>query len=193
MMLKVENAKLDAKRKEEETTGALAKAIEGRGEKKRLGEGDVVLDQEKLANAIREERKRKASDHEQWGGEKRRKYGGGMDVDVTEEDMGEFLSLPLDGRELTRLQRGIPYESFSRDGRPHVQLQGRRRPLGPDCYLSCKYTIYISIVVYCRAILSSLMCACRCSKVMSLIHKQCISDTCQFTTSRNTEDTGVNR
>jgi hypothetical protein len=60
--------------------------------KKRLGEGDLSLDKDKLAQALSAERKRKVvgedDDDDRWGG-KRRKYGReGTNIDVTEEDLG---------------------------------------------------------------------------------------------------------
>ena len=68
--------------------------------KKRLGEGDLSLDNERLAQALSAERKRKAvgeddDDDDRWGG-KRRKYGReGTNVDVTEEELGMFLPVML--------------------------------------------------------------------------------------------------
>jgi len=67
--------------------------------KKRLGEGDLSLDKDKLAQALSVERKRKTvgedDDDDRWGG-KRRKYGReGTNVDVTEEDLGMCLPIML--------------------------------------------------------------------------------------------------
>lgn len=62
---------------------------------KRLGEGDLQFDKDKLAHALKEERKRKAVDAEEGFGDKRRKYNNAMDVDVTEEDLGTFYMLKL--------------------------------------------------------------------------------------------------
>lgn len=60
---------------------------------KRLGEGDVQFDQERLARALKEERKRKADEGDEGKyGDKRRKYNSATDVDVTEEDLGTLLS-----------------------------------------------------------------------------------------------------
>jgi pre-mRNA-processing factor SLU7 len=66
---------------------------------KRLGEGDLSLDKDKLAQALSAERKRKAvgedDDDDRWGG-KRRKYGReGTNMDVTEEELGKFLPVIL--------------------------------------------------------------------------------------------------
>jgi len=62
--------------------------------KKRLGEGDLSLDKDKLAQALSAERKRKTvgeDDDDRWGG-KRRKYGReGTNMDVTEEELGMCL------------------------------------------------------------------------------------------------------
>ena len=67
--------------------------------KKRLGEGDLSLDKDKLAQALSVERKRKAAgeddDDDRWGG-KRRKYGlEGTKIDVTEEELGMCLRIML--------------------------------------------------------------------------------------------------
>ena len=78
-------------------------AAKGNGDsilsKKRLGEGSLSLDNERLAQALSAERKRKAAgedvDDDRWGG-KRRKYGReGTNIDVTEEDLGGFLPVML--------------------------------------------------------------------------------------------------
>jgi pre-mRNA-processing factor SLU7 len=67
--------------------------------KKRLGEGDLNLDKDKLAQALNAEKKRKAvgeDDDDRWGG-KRRKYGReGTNKDVTEEELGKYLPVTLD-------------------------------------------------------------------------------------------------
>ena len=61
--------------------------------KRRLGEGDLQLDESRLAEAIQAERKRKARATEEeyeWGSGKKRKAG--ESHDVTEEELGTFLS-----------------------------------------------------------------------------------------------------
>lgn len=93
MMLKVERAKIEAQKKQEE---AAKQEVPG---SKRLGEANPQLDPERLARAIKEERKRKAGDEEEWMRDKRRKYGGGMDVDVTEEDLEAYRINRLAGTE----------------------------------------------------------------------------------------------
>ena len=60
--------------------------------KKRLGEGDLELDEKRLADAIKAERKRKGhggEDEFEWGTGKKRKAGDTHEV--TEEEMGMFL------------------------------------------------------------------------------------------------------
>ena len=78
-------------------------AAQGNGDsnlsKKRLGEGNLSLDNERLAQALSAERKRKAAGEDdgddRWGG-KRRKHGReGTNIDVTEEDLGVFLLVML--------------------------------------------------------------------------------------------------
>jgi pre-mRNA-processing factor SLU7 len=58
--------------------------------KKRMGEGDVKLDKERLAQALSEERKRKnAGDDDEWAGKRRKDVHTG-NHDVTEEELGTF-------------------------------------------------------------------------------------------------------
>lgn len=57
--------------------------------KKRMGEGDVRLDEERLARALKEEKKRKAGEEDDDRLGKKRKNGGGSH-DVTEEELGKF-------------------------------------------------------------------------------------------------------
>lgn len=60
------------------------------GRKHGLGEGDVTLDKDRLAEALRaEKRKHKGGDEEEWERDKRRKFGsarGASSTDVTEEE-----------------------------------------------------------------------------------------------------------
>jgi hypothetical protein len=95
--------------------------------KKRLGEGDLNLDKDRLAQALSAERKRKVAgedDDERWGG-KRRKYGvEGTNMDVTEEDLGNCLLVVFNINLLTHERRSVSNQSTSRHGRSDVQLQG---------------------------------------------------------------------
>jgi len=85
MMLKMERARIEEKKQEEEATAA--------SRSKRLGEGDVQLDQDRLARAIKEERKRKVDEVEDGRyGDKRRKYNSDVDVEITEEELGALRS-----------------------------------------------------------------------------------------------------
>jgi pre-mRNA-processing factor SLU7 len=87
MMLKMERARIEETKKRQEEEEAMT------SRSKRLGEGDVQFDQERLARALKEERKRKADEGDEGKyGDKRRKYNSAMDVDVTEEDLGKLLS-----------------------------------------------------------------------------------------------------
>lgn len=66
--------------------------------KKRIGEGDVKLDSERLAKAISEEKKRKMRGEEEDGGDRfgKKKRAGGGSHDVTEEELGMlFLGFTL--------------------------------------------------------------------------------------------------
>lgn len=59
--------------------------------KKRLGEGDLSLDESKLAKALNEERKRKArgdDDDDRFG--KKQRGGAGQSYEVSEEELGRF-------------------------------------------------------------------------------------------------------
>ena len=62
--------------------------------KKRLGEGDLELDKDKLASALSEERKRKArgDDDDDRFGKKQRGHAG-HSSEVTEEELGKFIWL----------------------------------------------------------------------------------------------------
>lgn len=62
--------------------------------KKRLGEGDLELDESRLAQAIQAERKRKGRTGEEeyeWGSGKKKKVGESQEV--TEEELGTFVVL----------------------------------------------------------------------------------------------------
>ncbi|EJU04168.1 hypothetical protein DACRYDRAFT_114567 [Dacryopinax primogenitus] len=70
--------------------------------KKRLGEGDLKLDQDKLKKAIQEERKRKdRGEEEEWEG-KRRKTG----------DTGDVTEEQLEAYRMNRLQREDPMANY---------------------------------------------------------------------------------
>jgi pre-mRNA-processing factor SLU7 len=92
MLLKMDKVRIEQQRKEEEATAAAA--AKPSTTSKRLGDGEIKLDSEKLAQAIREERKRKAADFDdRYGGDKKRRHEAGMDIDVTEEELGKFPHL----------------------------------------------------------------------------------------------------
>ncbi|KAG8815361.1 mRNA splicing protein [Serendipita sp. 401] len=88
MMLKMEKARVEEQKKAE----AAASASHIQQEKaKRLGEQDMQLDKERLAQALKEERKRKADEEDdRFGNDKKRKYNNNMDVDVTEEELEAY-------------------------------------------------------------------------------------------------------
>lgn len=78
-------------RREEESSG---EKIEQNFSKKRVGEGDVKLDKDRLAHALREEKKRKmrGEDEDERLGKKKKTTGpDGGSHDVTEEELGMFF------------------------------------------------------------------------------------------------------
>lgn len=80
--------------------------------KKRLGEGELKLDEKKLLEAVQTERKRKGRGEEEEWGSKRKK--GGDSYEVTEEELGKYTfsarMLSLWGM-LTLFCRGVQDES----------------------------------------------------------------------------------
>ena len=94
-MLKRAAQRLEVQKGQENTVQANGDSLLS---KKRLGEGDLNIDKDKLAQALSAERKRKAAgenDDDRWGA-KRRKYGlEGANVDVTEEELGMCLTVVL--------------------------------------------------------------------------------------------------
>lgn len=76
-------------------SGERAEKVEQNYSKKRVGEGDVTLDQDRLMQALLEEKKRKARGHDE---DERftKKQKSGLEVgthDVTEEQLGTFCPL----------------------------------------------------------------------------------------------------
>ena len=109
----------DTRKRQEEEEAANASRT------KRLGEGDVQFDQDRLARAMKEERKRKADEGDEGKyGDKRRKYNSAMDVDVTEEDLGEWFYDSALEEGLISVCRGISFDSSGWYRRSYVQLQG---------------------------------------------------------------------
>ena len=77
--------------------------------KKRLGEGELSIDKDKLAQALSEERKRKArgdDDDDRFGKKKK----SGQSYEVSEEELGKFMCFCVSWASLTRIRRGIPDE-----------------------------------------------------------------------------------
>ena len=97
----------------------------------KLGEGDLQLDEKRLADALQAEKKRKAQDGDDesgWG--KKKKYnsaltGGDQSFEVTEEELGTYMIQWCGGFVLTLDNRGIQEDSTRGYGGPNVQLQGR--------------------------------------------------------------------
>ncbi|KIM30387.1 hypothetical protein M408DRAFT_328005 [Serendipita vermifera MAFF 305830] len=93
MMLKMERARLEETQKRQEEEAPTSRS-------KRLGEGEVQFNQDRLARALKEERKRKADEGDEGKfGDKRRKFNSTMDVDVTEEDLEAYRLNRLAGTE----------------------------------------------------------------------------------------------
>lgn len=89
-----DTAKLDATTASTKNSGSIddrRKKADELFSKKRLGEGDVQIDESRLAEAVREERerKRKGRDEEEdkWGKKQKKK---GDTAEVTEEELGVF-------------------------------------------------------------------------------------------------------
>ncbi len=93
--------------------------------KKRLGEGDLSLNKDRLAKALGEERKRKAKgdddDDDRFG--KKQRGGPGQSHEVSEEELGMFTWSLCPCFLLRMVPRGIPDEPAD-DGRPDGQLCG---------------------------------------------------------------------
>ena len=90
-MLKRAAQRLEAQKEQENAAQANADLILS---KKRLGEGDLNLDKDKLAQALSTERKRKAAgedEDDRWGGKRRKNGHEGTNVNVTEEELGRCL------------------------------------------------------------------------------------------------------
>jgi pre-mRNA-processing factor SLU7 len=89
-------AKARAEADEEEDGEDRRRRAEAAYSKKRVGEGDVSIDKARLDKALSEEKKRKAmrGEEDEWGSGKRRKGGReGDSYDVSEEDMGTYISV----------------------------------------------------------------------------------------------------
>ena len=103
--------------------------IEQNYSKKRVGEGDISLDKDRLAEAISEEKKRKA-----WGEKdddrfsKKRKGLQSGSHDVTEEEYGMCLSSDIGHQVLMSPHRGLSNDSSKRR-RSHGELRGQRSVL----------------------------------------------------------------
>ena len=87
--------------------------------KKRIGEGDVKLDRDLLAQSILDEKKRKTMKDGDDRSSKKQKSGLGTGShEVTEEELGTFLLCPFCNLLLTYRCRGLPNEPTD-DRRSH--------------------------------------------------------------------------
>ena len=107
-----------------ETATESRERIEQNYSKKRIGEGDIALDKDRLAEALMEERKRKArapDDEDRFSKKKKGLEHGSHDV--TEEELGQSHSCELEQFfvTITCPCRGLPAES-SKCGRSNGQL-----------------------------------------------------------------------
>ena len=115
--------------------------IEQNFSKKRVGEGEVSLDKEKLEQALREEKKRKAKagyeDEERYSKKSKSGTVESSTHEVTEEQLGASTLGPRPGVfTLTSLCRGLPNEQT--DGRrSYGELCRQRRLLSFLLTLSC--------------------------------------------------------
>lgn len=126
--------------------------------KKRLGEGELKLDERKLAEAIREERDRKrkgrSEDDDPWVKGKKKK----TTDEVTEEELGAsslFYDLTFTS---DILYRGVPHES-SDDRGPYGQLRGRGfvmySPISRHCCILMLFYYIVTRFAYRRYIATS--------------------------------------
>jgi len=126
--------------------------VEQNYSKKRIGEGNIKLDQERLAQAISEEKKRKfrSDGGDDNMGKKRKNIQQGGSHDVTEEELGEFLVFfcPCNGF-TDSTPRGIPNEP-SNDGRPYGELRGHREVKALVSLFSFTNCVYIMPVIMCQ-------------------------------------------
>ena len=107
-----------------ETSDDRRRKAEALFSKKRLGEGDLQLNESRLAEALQAERKRKLRGGEEeyeWGSGKKKKGGDGHEV--TEEELG--MSRWLFRNSIAEiLRRGVQDES-AHDGRSYGKLRRR--------------------------------------------------------------------
>ena len=90
--------------------------------KKRIGEGEVKLDRDLLAQSVLEEKKRKSGGGDDRSTSKKQKSGLGTGShEVTEEELGTFLLFLFVKLLLTYRYRGLPDEP-TYDRRSHGQL-----------------------------------------------------------------------
>jgi hypothetical protein len=89
--------------------------------KKRIGEGEVKLDRDLLAQSVLEEKKRKSGGGDDRSSKKQKNGSGTGSHEVTEEELGTFLLCPF-CKPLTYRYRGLPDEPTD-DRRSHGQLR----------------------------------------------------------------------
>lgn len=92
--------------------------------KKRIGEGDIQLDRDRLAQAVLDEKKRKSRGMKGEDDRSHKKQKSGLESgshEVTEEELGTFFLMSSSALLLTHLYRGVPDDPTD-NRRSHGQL-----------------------------------------------------------------------
>lgn len=92
--------------------------------KKRIGEGDIQLDRDRLAQAVLDEKKRKSRGMKDEDDRSNKKQKSGLESgshEVTEEELGMFFLMSSLALLLTHLYRGVPHDPTD-NRRSHGQL-----------------------------------------------------------------------
>lgn len=122
--------------------------VEQNYSKLRVGEGDIKIDNDRLAKALQEERKRKlrGNDDGDRFGKKKKGVPESGNHDVTEEELGRFFwpSVRVNHTYFAIIDRGVSIES-SADGGSHGQLcrYGDLTPVVYNLFCQC-----IVILIY---------------------------------------------
>lgn len=126
--------------------------------KRRLGEGELNINEDKLAQALREEKKRKGrveEDDDRHGKRKKGGAGTGSNIEVTEEELGALFSFVIPfGFNADWKFRGIPDEPADDRG-SYGKLCGHGGLIGfpykfPlfSCTRLCTYILVYYLIVY---------------------------------------------
>ncbi len=112
-------------------------------DKKRMGEGDIKLDKDRLMQAMKDEKKRKKGDDDDRDGSGKKSkssWEGGGSHDVTEEELGMFRMFLYQRRRRSKsIRRGVSDAQANNRG-PYGRLCRRRGLNLLHCMLSfCFY------------------------------------------------------